>query len=68
MPTLFDSDLGTDRFEHVRHEAQAIFDRSAISVGPEIASVAEELVNKVAVRSVDLDAVKPCQDRISGGG
>ena len=52
-----DGDCGVGGFEH---EAGAIFDGAAVLVGAVVGAVLEELVEEVAVGSVEFDAVEAC--------
>ena len=50
-----DGDGGVGTFEH---EAGAVFDGAAVLVGAVVGAVLEELVEEIAVGSVELDAVE----------
>jgi hypothetical protein len=45
-------------------KSTSILDISSIFVCPGIADVLEELVDQVSVRSMDLDSIEPCADRV----
>jgi len=51
---------------HFEQEAGAILDRSAIAVVAPVAAVLQELVEQIAVRAMDLDAVEPGLFRVLG--
>ena len=53
---------------HFQKEPRAVLDRAAVGVGALIAPVAQELVEKVPVGPVDLDAVKAGVQRVFGPG
>ena len=46
------------RVRHLEHQPGAVLDRAAIGVGAMVRAVLQELVEKIAVRAVDLDAVE----------
>jgi len=62
--------VAADRIDHpLRHFAQQphpVGDRTAIAVVAEIGIVAQELVDQIAVRGVDLHPVEAGTDRIAG--
>ena len=49
---------GDDGVRHFEHEPGAVLDRAAIAVVALVAAVLQELVEQIAVRAVDLDAVE----------
>ena len=49
---------GDDGIGDFQHETGAVFDRAAVVVGAVIGGVLEKLVDEIAVRAVDLDAVE----------
>ena len=53
-----DGDGGVGAFEH---EAGAVFDGAAVLVGAVVGAVLEELVEEIAVGSVEFDAVEACE-------
>ena len=61
------ADRVADRLQNLGNEAQAVLDRAAIFVGPEVGAVAKELVDQIAVGAVDLDAVEAGGDGVAGG-
>ena len=50
---------GTHRVDHLEQEARAVGDRAAIRVGALVGAVAQELIDEVAVRAMQFDAVEP---------
>ena len=48
-----------DRLSDLPEKANAVHERAAVAVAPVIRGVAQELIDQVAVRSMDLDAVEP---------
>ncbi len=50
----------------VLQKADAILNGAAILILPEVASVSQELVNEVAVGSVDLNTVEASRDGVAG--
>ncbi len=61
------ADFVADGGQHLGHEAQSAVDRSAVGIGAEVGAVAQELVDQIAVRAVDLDAVEPGDDGVARG-
>src|SRR5476649_1115072 len=61
------ADVTRDAVHHLEQQARAIFDRGAIGVGPVVAAVLQELIEKKAVGAVDLHSVELSLARISGG-
>ena len=53
-----------NRLDHREGETQTVLDRAAVLVGPVIARVADELLEQVVVRRVNLDAVEPGRLRV----
>ena len=49
---------GDDRVRDFQHEPRAVLDGAAVVVGAPIRAVLQELIQQIAVRAVDLDAVK----------
>src|SRR6185437_12784470 len=56
--------FGDDRLRNFQHQSRAVFDRSAVSIGALVGAVLGELVEQVAVRAMDLDAVETRSERI----
>ena len=52
------TDRRAHRLEHLDREAHPILERTAVLVGAEVVLGREELVDEIAVRGVDLDAVE----------
>src|SRR5207247_10083540 len=55
-----------DRLSDLPEQANAVHERAAVAVAPVIRGVAQELIDQVAVRSMDLDAVDPGLFRAPG--
>jgi hypothetical protein len=47
-----------DRTKHLEQETGAVFDAAAVSVGSLVGTVLKELVDKIPVCSVQLDAIE----------
>ena len=60
------ADFGGDGLGNLQHQPRAIFDRTAIGVGALVGAVLGELIEQVAVRAVNLDAVKTGFDGVGG--
>ena len=58
------ADLADHGVDHLGHQADAVFDRAAIGVGAVVGVVAKKLVDQIAVRGVDLDAVEAGAHRV----
>ncbi len=56
-----------DGIDHFQTQARAVFQAAAVLVGAEIAFLRHELVQKVAVRGVDLDHVETGLTGVTGG-
>ena len=59
------ADDGGDRLRHLAQQPDAVLDRAAIIVVAQVGAVAQELVDQIAVRGVDLDAVEPGRERVA---
>src|SRR3546814_2275790 len=59
------SDLGGDSFDDLEQQAKAVLGAAAVAIGAEIGAVAQELVDQIAVRGVELDTVEPGGKRVS---
>src|SRR5262249_33536912 len=55
-----------DGFGDFKRQPRAVFDGAAIGVGAPVRAVAEELVEQIAVRAMQLDAVEACRPGILG--
>ena len=59
--------FGDQRFHDVDEQARAVLRRSAITIGPPIAAIAQELVDQITVGAVQFDTVKAGHSRIARG-
>src|SRR3546814_12633874 len=56
---------GGDSFDDLEQQAKAVLGAAAVAIGAEIGAVAQELVDQIAVRGVELDTVEPGGKRVS---
>ncbi|MNF89463.1 hypothetical protein D3C84_719910 [compost metagenome] len=49
---------------HFQQQARAIFNRAAVGVGADIGAVLDELIEQIAVGTVDLHAIEPRRDGV----
>ncbi len=54
-----------DGLRHLPQQPDAISDRAAIGVGPEIGIAAQELVDQIAIGRVDLDTIEAGRHRVA---
>src|SRR3546814_6652127 len=55
---------GGDSFDDLEQQAKAVLGAAAVAIGAEIGAVAQELVDQIAVRGVELDTVEPGGKRV----
>ena len=60
------TDRGANRLEHLDREPEPVVERTAVLVGAAVVLGREELVDEIAVRGVDLDAVEARVGRVPG--
>src|SRR3546814_18877627 len=59
------SDLGGDSFDDLEQQAKAVLGAAHVAIGAELGAVAQELVDQIAVRDVELDTGEPGGTRVS---
>ena len=62
----FRSDDSPDRVDDLEQEPRPLGNRSAIRIGPMVAAVAQELIDQMSVRTLDLHAIESRSHRIPG--